>query len=103
MDDINLSTVCSVCQTNALHKKNKIQNNLLMCNSCYMILPLEMFKKKNKRCVDCVRASNRVWQQENSYKWRKGGCYYNYKKKNETLDSGFNNDEAQIAMLGSLN
>lgn len=62
---------------------DKCRNELpdVKCKNCDEIKSIDNFKSYSKVCSECNKTRYDAWKEVNSDKWKAGGKYYKYKKK----------------------
>lgn len=55
----------------------------MKCNFCEELKPVCNFRPNSKICNDCHKLRYDVWKEMNRDKWKKGGIYYRYERKNK--------------------
>jgi len=54
----------------------------MTCKNCDETKSIDNFKCTSKVCNECNKMRYDAWKEVNADKWRAGGQYYTYQKKN---------------------
>jgi len=71
--------ICKECGTLLKHERKL---NHKVCRVCNLNLPLEEYRTGHHRCKSCEYVKFNEWKERNIDKFRVGGQYYKYQKKN---------------------